>query len=234
MPAPRRLTPELLDSLPEHDPRAIASRADLRRVNAWMGQAGLMARLLRQHSAVPHSMLELGCGDGTFMLAVARRLAPQWPGIRLRLVDRQDLVTSETLRAYAALGWHAEPVIADVFAALDQQRAAPVDIVSVNLFLHHFEGEPLARLLDQIAAVTGFLATCEPRRAPLAALGCRLMILIGCNQVTRHDAAVSVQAGFTGQELSALWPAAGWKLHESAAGLFTHCFTAARSEPAPV
>jgi hypothetical protein len=51
--------------------------------------------------------------------------------------------------------------------------------------------------------------------------------LIGCNAVTRHDAAASVRAGFAGRELSALWPARpGWRLREGRAGLFSHLFVA--------
>ena len=59
-------------------------------------------------------------------------------------------------------------------------------------------------------------------------LGCRLMWLIGCNDVTRHDAVVSVRAGFTNRELSALWTASGWKLEERAAPPFSHLFVARR------
>jgi hypothetical protein len=53
--------------------------------------------------------------------------------------------------------------------------------------------------------------------------------LIGANGVTRHDAAVSVRAGFKGGELSALWPAnPRWRLRERRAGLFSHLFLAQR------
>jgi hypothetical protein len=53
--------------------------------------------------------------------------------------------------------------------------------------------------------------------------------LIGANAVTRHDAAVSVRAGFQGGELSALWPAdPRWRLRECRAGLFSHLFLAQR------
>lgn len=46
------------------------------------------------------------------------------------------------------------------------------------------------------------------------------------------EAVVSVRAGFTDKELSALWPREGrWQLHEYRAGLFTHCFAACRSAP---
>ena len=39
----RIVQPELLDSLPPGDPRAMRSRRDLRRVNAWMRNHAIMA-----------------------------------------------------------------------------------------------------------------------------------------------------------------------------------------------
>jgi hypothetical protein len=55
----------------------------------------------------------------------------------------------------------------------------------------------------------------------------RLLRVIGCNDVTRHDATISVRAGFSGEELSALWPdKQNWQLTERRAGLFSHLFIA--------
>jgi hypothetical protein len=72
---------------------------------------------------------------------------------------------------------------------------------------------------------------CEPRRSALALGASRLVGLIGCNEVTRYDAPISVRAGFAGRELSGLWPAGGaWQLREGARGLFSHCFVAGRHE----
>jgi hypothetical protein len=49
--------------------------------------------------------------------------------------------------------------------------------------------------------------------------------------ITRHDAIVSVRAGFVGRELSALWPVDNqWQLSEQSAGWFSHCFIAKRNE----
>ncbi|TPV99455.1 MAG: hypothetical protein USCAAHI_01108 [Beijerinckiaceae bacterium] len=45
----RVVRPEWLDSLPPDDPRAGRSRRDLRRINAWMQQAGIMAGVLASH-----------------------------------------------------------------------------------------------------------------------------------------------------------------------------------------
>lgn len=239
MSQPRRVGRELLDALPSGDPRAIASRRDLRRVNAWMGQAGIMVRLLRGYGAgAPRTILELGSGDGTFMLGVARRLAPVWPGVTVRLLDRQDLVTAETREAFRAIGWHAVPLVADATDGPDDATGEPADIVAANLFLHHFEPAALGRLLARAAATASFVAACEPRRSALAFAGSRMMFAIGCNDVSRHDAVVSVKAGFRDRDLSGLWPSpersgSVWRIEEKAAGLFTHTFVARRVEVAP-
>ena len=230
---PRRIEPEILDELPPQDPRALGSRRDLRRINAWMMQAGIMARLLRRYGPTPpRTIIELGCGDGTFMLGLARRLAPSWPGVTVELVDRQDIVSPETRSRFGALGWHAEPVVADASDALQGRREAS-GIVTANLFLHHLHDDALMRLFAATAVSATFVAACEPRRSAMALAGSRLVGLIGCNDVSRHDAVASVRAGFAGDELSTAWrrgaeAGAAWSLEEGRAGLFTHTFLARR------
>jgi hypothetical protein len=232
MTLPRRVEPEWLDELPADDPRAIRSRRDLVRVNAWMRQAAIMARALIKHGAHdrPRTLLDLGAGDGTFMLRIARRLASRWPGVTAILLDRQDIVSRETRDAFAALNWNVETMTADVLDFLGHAKSSGVDVITSNLFLHHFTHEQLAGLLAQ-AAQTGWLfVACEPRRAKLAVRASRLLWSIGCNDVTVHDAVTSARAGFDGKELSALWPSRdGWDLHEQPAGLFSHCFVARRA-----
>jgi hypothetical protein len=144
------------------------------------------------------------------------------------LVDRQPLVSPATVAAVGELGWSLKPVAADVFAWLEQPRER-CDLMFANLFLHHFDDPALGRLLTLVAARTEHFVACEPRRGvwPLAAA--RAVGLIGCNDVTRHDAVVSVRAGFNAGELSRAWPASGaWKLSEDGAGMFSHFFSADR------
>jgi hypothetical protein len=52
-----------------------------------------------------------------------------------------------------------------------------------------------------------------------------LLRAIGANDVTLHDAAASVRAGFKGAELSRLWPT-GYtdQIDERGIGPFTHVF----------
>lgn len=227
----RLVEPEWLDELPQSDPRAAQSRRDLRKVNAFMGNARLLCAMLRPILAETpvRTVAEIGGGDGSLMLRVARGLSSSMPGVSLELVDRQNLLDAETARQFASIGWKARAVQSDVFDWI--RSAEGVDLIVANLFLHHFTDTRLAELLEGISGKAQVVAACEPRRLPFPALAGGSVVLIGCNSVTRHDAIASVRAGFIGQELSALWPEQrGWELRESNAALASHCFFARRLE----
>jgi len=217
----RVLTAELLDGLAADDPRAMRSRRDLVLINAVMRQQAIMARALSD-CPPPRVWADLGGGDGRFLLGVARRMAKCWPRVQVLIVDQRDIVAPRTRAGFEALGWRCETRPGDVFG--DMPAA---DLITANLFLHHFDDAALARLLAAVAAHTGSFVACEPRRGRLALVAAHLVGLLGCNDVTRHDAVVSVQAGFAGRELSRLWPQ-GWRLNEGAAFPFTHVFQARR------
>ena len=226
----RQLEPELLDMLPADDSRAKRARRDLQRVNIIMGQAAIWKRIMKIAALpqAPRVIVELGAGDGTLMLRLARTWVAQWPHVKLYLVDRQPAIAGATLDVFKSLGWNAEAVVAEATDWLT--RMPPADIIVTNLFLHHFDDAPLADLLRRIAQKTHVFVACEPRRSKTALIGSQLLGLIGCGPVARYDAVVSVRAGFTGAELSALWPEKHrWQVHEHGAGLFGHCFLARRN-----
>ena len=226
MTLPRRLEPELLDVLPADARDAVRSRLDLRLLNAVMLHPGIMARRMRLHAVkVPRQIIELGAGDGSLMLRLCRRLARHWSGVNAVLVDRQDIVTPKTRQAISDLGWRETRVTQDVFEYL--AVAAPADIIITNLFLHHFPPPQLTEIFTQCAKLSSVLIALEPRRGILPLVGSRLVGLLGCNHVSRHDAVVSVRAGFRDSELSELWPQRqGWSFDEGSAGLWSHCFVA--------
>ena len=228
----RRVEPELLDQLPPSDPGAVHSRRDIRRINAMLRHAEVMARAVTRHRPhdQPSTILDLGAGDGTFMLQLARRLASRWQNVTVILLDRQDIVASETRQALAARHWKVETVTADVFDYLEKNRRSGVDIIIANLFLHHFTDEDLTRLLARAAQSASLFVSCDPRRTALVRELSRLLWAIGCNHVSIHDAVVSAAAGFNGKELSALWPKGNdWELQEHEAFPFSHCLVARRA-----
>src|SRR5215468_3241417 len=104
----RVVTAEVLDRLDASDPAALAARRDLRRLHRFMGTRRVLVGALSevipmQHHPVPR-LLELGAGDGTLMLGVARELARHGCRARITLLDRQRCVDQNTIDAYADLG----------------------------------------------------------------------------------------------------------------------------------
>lgn len=229
----RRVEPELLDTLAADDPRAIRSRNDLRRINWLMRNQSVLGKALDGivRGSASARLVELGAGDGTLLLRVAGSYSKHWPKLELELLDMQPVVHSETLTRYRDKGWDTQVVGVDVFDWL--ARAEPDDalIIVANLFMHHFDDARLQALLRGIAGRARAFVCCEPRRSRLALTGSRLLGLVGCNDVTRHDAVISVRAGFNGDELSALWPdREAWELHEVLSTPFGHLFVAIRRQ----
>ncbi|MDE2082295.1 MAG: class I SAM-dependent methyltransferase [Burkholderiales bacterium] len=242
----RVVAAEALDLLPPASRAARRSRHDLRRVHLAMGSRGIVVRGWQSlvgagRAAGPLRILELGAGDGSLLLGVARALAPAWPQVQLTLLDRHAVVSAATLAAYARLGWQVQLEVADVldWAAhaggsaghAPQARHARWDLVTTTLFLHHFQGPQLAAVLAAAAQRADRFFACEPRRHGLTLAASHLVGALGAGAVTRQDAVLSVRAGFRARELSAAWPGGRrtWSTHEYAAGLFSHCFSAHRS-----
>ena len=231
----RSVQPEILDDLPPSDPRAVQARQDLVRLNWWMRHGRWIADGLRLGSSGgrrgQRTFVEIGAGDGVTTVAWVRRLRGIPPG-RLVLVDRRPAVEAGTLEMLRRLGWQAEVVAADVFDFFDGEQE-PVDAVVANLFLHHFPPAELRRLLDAIAGRAGRLVAVEPFRGRRAAWASGMLGWLGAGEVTRHDAPVSVRAGFRDQELSILWgERSGWRIVEERVGWSSHRLVTWRDEVA--
>ena len=227
----RRLTPEILDSLPPSDPRARASRRDLQRLHSILGHKKLWLRWLRQKypDRPPASLADLGSGDGHLISRVLPLAFPSGGGgSRLFFVDSQPSIPESDLDLLRRQNWL--PTVISSGALEWAQQASPTELILSNLFLHHLSEEKLANLFSHLARITPVFAAAEPSRHWPASVGCRLLPLLGCNSVTLHDARVSVEAGFCDRELTALWPKlAPWDTSEHPSGLFTHFFSAEKS-----
>ncbi len=234
---------EWLDNLTAADPAAGTARLDLERLNAWMGNARKLAAVLRPSFQLAHNppadalrgqrLLDLGAGDGQLFIKVARRLGTKAPARRTAgLLDRHKVVQAQTVAALASLGWETELLQRDVLEWAGKDGATRWDAVMANLFLHHFTDAELVKLFAATHRRTSLFVAVEPRRSAFALLFSQFVGVIGCKAVTRHDAPISVRAGFAGQELSRLWPSdPEWKLEERRAGLFGHLFVARKTGP---
>lgn len=230
---PRQVVPEMLDGLSAGDARAQRSRADLQRLHRAMGTLSIVQRAFDRATVLstPRTIVELGAGDGSLMLRLAKQKAADWPGVHITLLDRLNLVAPQTLKGLREVGWNPEVETVDVFDWLDKPDDTRRDIVFANLFMHHFSPDELGRLLKGIAARADVFVCCEPRRAVLPLAASYLVGVLGAGPVTREDAVLSVRAGFRAQELSGLWPdQQAWILEEHSAGLFSHCLIAMRRD----
>jgi hypothetical protein len=168
----------------------------------------------------PKQITELGAGDGHFLLRVAEKL--NWRNVDATLLDLKKIVSAETLAGFSKLDWRVDSMTGDVF-----DWTGDAEIVVANLFLHHFDDARLVRLLQKISERAKLFVAVEPHRFAFPFLCSQLLWLIGCNAITRHDAAISIRAGFLGSEISTLWPdRKNWRLTERRTGLFSHLFVA--------
>ena len=109
------MTAERLDDLAPDHPLAISSRRDLRRVHRAMRSVAILKHALSRLGAptAPRRILELGAGDGSLLLRVARAMRPHWGEMELVLLDRHDLVSGAVRQAFAELRWHLTVMCAD-------------------------------------------------------------------------------------------------------------------------
>jgi SAM-dependent methyltransferase len=227
------LRPERLDHLPADDRRARRSRRDLQRIHRTMRSLRILVRAIERLplNEPPRRILELGAGDGTLLLRLLCAMRARWLGGEVTLLDRLDLIDDAMRARFSRIGWSARTLRADVMDWGRSKDPEHYDLCIATLFLHHLEEPALGALLAAIAERSDALVACEPRRNALSRFASRLVILLGANAVTRHDAAASVSAGFTAGEISRLWTAhdPGWRIDEYFAWPFSHCFVAHRA-----
>lgn len=225
---------EVLDDLAPEDPRALRARRDLQRVHRAMRSVSALKHALSRLrlAAPPKRILELGAGDGTLMLRLAAAVKPRWVEVELTLLDRQSIVNVETIDDYRRLGWEVSKVREDVLAWARQSARRPYDLCIASLFLHHFQDSDLRKLLRGVIEQSRAFIAIEPRRGIVAKIGSRLIGLLGANAVTREDAVKSVDAGFTGNEITTAWASIDdtWWTEEFPVKPFSHGFIAAQSD----
>ena len=179
---------ELLDSLPHDHPDALDNRRDLGLINAVMGNHRWLARILQAYASPGGPVLELGAGTG----GLAQRLRRNgWP------VDGLDVCPAPATWP-AGAPWHRADL--RTFAGFDAY-----EVVYGNLIFHQFSASELRAVGNRMQTRAQLLLACEPARRRRSQWMFRMFApLIGANHVSRHDANVSIAAGFRGDELPSL------------------------------
>lgn len=192
----RVIVPEILDSLPPDDPRAIRSRRDLRWIDCYLGNSRWIVRELKSRISGPARIMEIGAGGGWLCESIHAAL----PASRLTgldLVPRPPGLTS-------AIDWKC----GDFFQTLGDTDA---EVCIGSLILHHFTDPALRELGERLQSFRQ-IVFCEPLRARLPLFLSKLSNPF-LGEVTRHDMPVSIRAGFRQGELPGLFGLDSKKWH---------------------
>lgn len=185
----RVLQPEILDRLPADHPDAVESRRDLRLINRIMGNWRWFQRELETRIQPADRLLELGAGAGD----LGRRLARRCPRITGTPYSGLDL-TPRPRHWPESWQWHQ----CDLTRFRDGNAHT---VLLANLVLHHFDPPTLAGIGETLTGKIRLILASEPARRPIHQWQLRALWPFGINRITRHDAHVSVAAGFVGDEL---------------------------------
>jgi len=184
----RRVNSELLDQLSYTNPDAIRSRSDLVKINLFTRNFAWLRKKLHKICSSHDHLIELGAGDGKFSnqfcnLGLKRTCVDLWPKPN-DLNPKIDWLKSD-VKQISTYGKN--------------------NVVFANLFIHHLTNVEISDLGKKLNLSARVIIFCEPQRSRKVHYLLKIfLLLINANYVTRHDAHVSVDAGFKDNELSDL------------------------------
>lgn len=210
----RRLTPERMDD-PAVDQDELAQGLKyLQFVNRRLGGASAVLRHLRRWSRgwPPDQtvrILDVGTGSADIPLAIAEWARQSRKRVHITGVDLHP-VTVKLAREHSAGRDEIEIIQADARQLTELFNPESFEYVLASLFLHHLpdiEVLTVLRMMDRLATRGMIWNDLVRVRFP------RLMLwpaIFWAPDMVKHDAIVSVQAGFTRREAIDLAQRAGW------------------------
>lgn len=228
-----------------------ASEADLdaslrfiRAINRRLGGSSSLVKCLARWSAAwpageTIEILDLGTGSADIPVAVVRWARAKGLSVRVTGVDLHPVtlelgrrhVVEELGETALAAGGPIELVEADAFGLVDRVGVDRFDYVHAGMFLHHFSELRVLTLLaimNRLArrgVVWNDLVRSRVARAGIHAL------TVGQRPIVKHDARVSVEAGFTPSEAGDLCARAGIEYARVEWSFVQQRFTAAGEQP---
>jgi SAM-dependent methyltransferase len=194
----RATTPELLDEgVPEEE--ALRSLGDLRLVNRWLGGRRSLGDAVRPYLCQGGRLLDVGCGSADLPAFLLRRLPHPVTAVGL---DIKPLHLQQ-----APPGVHR--VVADVRTLPFLPRS--FDVVTASLFLHHFDGPEVPRVLRALYDLSRrALVVNDLRRAKVPLVfGRAVFPWVFQSPVSVSDGLLSIRRGFRPEELRRSFAEAG-------------------------
>ncbi len=200
---------EFLDQ-PDYDlALAKASYHFMETVNCYFGgirvvQCFLATEVMRRQNGAPLHILDIGSGSCDIPLAMSRWAHARNIPLHFTCLEMAGHAIDLARERLAREGDPAVQLLReDVFA---HQPAEPYDCAMASMCFHHFSNEQILLLLQRLRDfVLNSVLINDLRRSRQASLATRLLLAItGMPAGVWHDALLSIQRGFTINELSAL------------------------------
>ena len=206
---PRVRTPERMDEPDVPREELDAALRFIRFVNRRLGGARALISCLRRWSrgwprGEPITLLDVATGSADIPVAARAWALSRGHDLRITAIDSHDTTLDLARRHLDDQPAEIREGIAiekhDALRLTDRFAPGSFDYAHAGMFLHHLddlEAMTALRIMDRLSrrgVVWNDLA-----RSPLARLGVRALT-IGAPPIVRHDATVSVEAGFTRAE----------------------------------
>ena len=208
-------SPERMDD-PEADRGELArSLGFIRAVNRWLGGTravlGPLDRWLLgvRPGAPPIRIIDLGTGSADIPLAIVDWASARGLRVEVTAVDAHP-VTLALAREHVGDVPSIELVQANCLELMDRYDAGSFDFAHAGMFLHHLQDIEILtvlRIMDRLARRA--VIWNDLVRGPIEKLAVRALVA-GRTAMVRHDAIVSVAAGFRKSEALDLADRAGW------------------------
>lgn len=202
-------TPELLDDATLPEDAALASLADLRRLNRFLFGISVTLGALEGWLAAgpkPATVLDLGTGSGQMAQALARWAARSHQAVRVLALDRVPR------QLHHARAWNAHLGTPHVLLLAGDALRLPltdqsVDYVTSSLFLHHFDEAALRHLFAECRRVARRgVAMSDLWRHPLPFALYQTLAepLLVRSPITHFDSRASFRRAYRPAEIAAL------------------------------
>lgn len=200
----RTLTPERMDA-PDAPPAELrAALGYLRFVNRRLGGSKALIRCLERFSSRwPRdravTLLDVGAGSGDVAQAARAWAAQRGFDLRVTIVD-QHAETVRVARERVSGDAGIEVVEADALTLTDHFALGSFDYAHAGLFLHHLndvQALTMLRIMDRLTRGGVIWSDLVRSRVMETVVA---VSTIGQTPMVRHDAIVSVRAGFTRRE----------------------------------
>ena len=195
---------EIMDDLDMSGDLLIRTLDKIAQINHWLGGnkltvQGVASLLKEKDKSKEYSIIDLGCGNGDMLRALAK--FGRQNGFIFKLVG---IDANATTIAYAEKLSTEFPEITfdklDIFSS-DFDKLE-FDIALSTLFLHHFEDEDAQKLVDKWANTSTIgVVVNDLHRHPIAYYLFTIIASIIGNQMVKTDGLISILRGFKKNEL---------------------------------